>query len=199
MKFKNKLSAVLLTSLSIIVVPAHADTTSLAKLFSTGQSVACTYEKTDENGKQAGTIYVANKKMRGQIEVSSSEGTYPMNILKTGDWQYMWGGPLGETQGMKMPVSAASSHQSPHAKHGPDINEDMNYQCKPWPADESKFVPPSNVQFMEMGNMMPAAAVMAQGEVPANGAGMNMHTMQCSACEQAPEEAREQCRQALGC
>ena len=196
MDFKYAWIVTMALGLSIVTVSAQADTTSLTKLLDAGQSLVCTYEKKEPNGKQSGTIYVAGRKIGGEIQVSSIEGTYLMNTLYTDGWQYIWGGPLGETQGMKIQVSALHAQGSPEATHGPDLNEDLDYQCKPWTVDASKFVLPSNVQFIDAAGMMPNTAMKSAAT---GGGGMDMHAMQCAACEQVPEEERAECKQALGC
>ena len=191
-------------ALITVSAPAYAETTSLSRLIGLGQSVQCAYQTTDENGAQSGTFYLANQKMRGEIQVTSREGTYPMNMLNDGTWQYMWGGPMGDNQGMKISTAAARSGHAPGGHQGPDVNKEMDYQCKPWSTDASKFELPRNVQFMEMGSIMPPgmADAMSQNMADtgnADAGGIDMHAIQCGACAQAPAEEQEQCRQVLGC
>lgn len=180
-------------------VPAQAETTSLAALMGLGQSVECSYQKTDEDGTQSGTIYLAGGKMRGDLQITSSDGTYPMKMINDGSYQYLWGGPLGETQGMKMANTAGRSGRSPHGQHGPDMEEPMDYQCKPWAVDASLLQVPQDVQFMEMGQMMPAGMAEAMSGSGAPHGGMDMKAVHCAACDQAPAEEQAECRQMFGC
>ena len=169
---------------------AHAELTksSMALLIASGQSVACTYQKQDADGSQKGTIYVAQDKMRGDIDVTGKDGTFPMHMIREGEWMYTWGGPMGDAQGMKMKVPPPGAAPAGHAQ-GPDINEEMTMDCNPWPVDAGKFAMPSNVEFMDLG-----AAMGGMGA-----GGVDMKAMQCAACDQAPAEEQAQCRQVLGC
>lgn len=173
-------------------VAAQAETTSMARLMALGQDVTCTYEKNDEQGRQDGTIYASNNKLRGEINMTTAEGTYLMHMVREGDTHYMWGGPFGENQGMKMQVSAADAQNLQGRRQGPDVNEELNYDCHAWSADPSMFVVPSDIQFNDMSQMIPPGLLL--------GGGGGMGGLACSACDQAPPgEAQEQCRQALGC
>ncbi len=191
-KLKNTIVLFLLfILLQISSACAAPMNSSLAKLIAAGQSVACSYEKNDQGGLQKGTFYVAQNKMRGDMEVSQpGEGTFPMHMIHEGDWTYTWGGPLGEKQGMKINTAAVQAKRGPHAQ-GPDLNEEISLDCQPWPVDASKFNPPADVQFNELGWGMLGT--------PSAAGGMDMQALRCSACDQAPPDARDQCRQALGC
>ena len=167
---------------------AEPMTSSLSKLIASGQSVVCTYQTSDANGSQKGTIYVTQNQMRGDIDVTSPDGTFPMHMIREGEWMYTWGGPMGEAQGMKMKVPPPGA-AGPGRTQGPDMNETINMDCNPWPVDANKFSMPSNVEFMDLG-----AAMGGMGA-----AGIDMKAIQCGACEQAPPEERDQCRQVLGC
>ena len=127
--------------------------------------------------------------MRGDFDVTTQEGSFPMHMIHEGEWSYMWGGPMGEGQGMKMKTPPPGAKA--RGPHGPDMNEEMNMDCRPWPIEAGKFSPPSNVEFHEMGGM-------GMDSMGAPG-GVDMKALQCGACDQAPPESQEQCRQALGC
>ena len=161
---------------------------SLQKLIASGQSVACSYETSDDQGSQKGTVYVAQDRMRGDFDVTTADGAFPMHMIREGEWMYTWGGPMGEAQGMKMkvpPPGAAGSKRT----QGPDMNKTIDMDCNPWPVDAGKFSLPSNVDFMDLGEAMGGMGA----------AGIDMKAMQCSACDRAPPEERDQCRQVLGC
>ena len=155
----------------------------MAGLIASGQSVACNFQKQDASGSQSGTVYVAQNKMRGEFNVSDpSSGNFLMHMINDGEYSYSWGGPFGENQGMKMKASAG---QGASRRQGPDLQEEMEFDCQPWTADAVQFTIPSNVQFMEMGGTP---------GIP------DMRQLQCAACDgmtEGPE--RQQCQQALGC
>lgn len=166
---------------------AETMTSSISELILAGQSVACSYEKTHEQGLQKGTFYVAGERVRGDMTVTDpTTREMPMHMLREGDWMYTWGDAMGG-QGMKM---KASQRAPGGPSSAPDVDEEMVMDCRPWPVDESKFVVPTDVQFMDMGGMMGLAGGMPQGD---------MSSSPCSACEFAPPEERQACLQALNC
>lgn len=166
---------------------AESTQNSMAALLASGQSVTCTYSKTDETPTQQGTIYVAEERLRADVTVTEADGTaMPVHMIREGEWMYTWGGPMGESQGMKMKAAgaAAPGHQ------GPNMDEQMTMDCQPWTADNSKFQVPSGIEFHELGIGMGIAAP--------NGA-MDMSAIRCAACDQVPPDEQVQCKQVLGC
>ena len=161
---------------------------SMQNLLASGKSLQCTFEKDDAGTNQKGTLYIASDRMRGDFDVQSSDGEYPMHMIREGNTSYMWGGPMGENTGMKMEISSNGA-QAP--QHGPDMNEEMDFECQPWNVDASKFVPPANVEFQDMSAMM--------GQLQQAGGAGQFKEMQCAACDQAPPDSRQECLQAMGC
>ena len=151
----------LLVGLSILLTaaPAYAASSSFADLIAAGQSVECSYSKPDGT---SGTIYTAQGRLRGEMLVREGGSTYPAHMITDGQKMYMWGGPMGEKQGMVMSVnpSGAGPMGGPQTA---DLNAQMDCTCKPWPVDASKFDPPSDVQFQDMAAMM-AQAYAGMGE-----------------------------------
>jgi hypothetical protein len=189
--------------LSLAASPVHAEMikSSLEELVASGQPVSCTFSKALEDGSQSGTVYVGTSKMRGDMQVTSSEGSFPMHIIRDGDWTYTWGGPLGDNQGVKLKASTAQREVG-SSVDGPDMAEQMDMECQPWSVEESRFEIPSDVQFMELGSLgalaSPSPAVSA-GIPGGAGGSIDMKQMQCAACNQIPEDQRQQCLQILGC
>ncbi len=135
-------------------VPAYAESTSLAELMASGQPVECSFSKPD--GSQSGTIYTAQSKMRGEFLVNEGGSTYPMHMISDGQTMHMWGGTMGEKQGMVIAVNPSGA-PSPMGPQVANMNEEMDFSCKPWPVDSAKFTPPSDVQFQDMAKMMSEA------------------------------------------
>ena len=151
--------------------------------------MACDFTKNAENGTEKGTVYVAENKMRGEFEISGPDGTFPMHMIHSGDWMYTWGGPMGESQGIR--INTAQARANANRRGGPDMDEEMDFSCQPWSMDPSKFDVPSGVQFQDFGQTIPQLGA-ATGSI-------DMKALQCAACDDAPEESRAQCRQMLGC
>lgn len=101
---------------------------------------------------------------------------------------------------MRIDANAASAKKS----KGFDTSEEVDMDCREWSADASKFVPPSNVEFTDMSQMMGqmrAAMGSVDGVRGADGTtGFDMQAMKCQACDQVPAGPdRDQCRQMMGC
>jgi hypothetical protein len=186
-----KLRTLLAVSLLFSASPAFAAMSSLADLIASGQSLTCEFDKEHEAGTQSGTIYIEGNRMRGDFTMTSADGSFPMHMINDGEWHYMWGGPMGD-QGMKTKISAAD-RAAVGPVQGPDMDEQMNFECDPWTPEPARFELPSNVTFVEQSLGFGGAAA------DANAGPADMRAVQCAACDNAPPEFQEQCRQTLGC
>ncbi len=141
----------------LFTTAAHAESSSFSRLMALGQSVQCSFAKPD--GSQSGTIYVSAGKLRGDMQVREGNTTYPMYMIRDAQKMYTWGGPMGENQGMIMPIGMGRSPMG-----GPqtaNMDEEMDFTCQSWSADAGKFEPPSDVQFQDMAQLMGAYAAAA--------------------------------------
>lgn len=175
----------------ILAVPADAAMTksSAMRMMKTGQSMVCDYEHQDRDGAQQGTIYFSRGKMRGDFRVrAQGMGSFESHMIRDDRWQYTWGGPMGDRQGVKMSVDAMGA--AGKKNKGFDADQEMEMDCREWREDASMFMPPSNVSFSDASDAMRQMGQMSQ----------NIGQMKCQACDQVPAGAgREQCRQAMGC
>ncbi len=144
------------------VSTAYAESSSFTRLMAAGQSVECSFAKND--GSQKGTIYVAGEKMRGEILMSQSSGA-PMHMIRNTEKMYTWGGEMGESQGMVMPanVQGGSLMGTSMPTSSANMDEEMDFTCKPWSADASQFEPPSDVTFQDLGALMSGLAAAQAG------------------------------------
>lgn len=200
----------LVLALSFPAWSALADTTksSLNALLKSGQSVECAFEDADENGKQSGTVFFAQGKMRGDFTMVPTEGErMTAHMIQDGDWAYTWGGPWGAKQGTKIKLSELKAGAaSGRKREAVDMDEELDVDCKPWTAVSSQFAPPAGVEFMDateslkqMRSLQEGMRGMPGGAPPAGVPPGNPKDL-CAACDQAPEGVpRQQCRQALGC
>ena len=142
----------------LILSPAYAQTGSFDSLIRAGNSVECSYSKNDGSG--GGTLFVADQKLRGEIQVNEHGQSYPMHMIHKDGLMYSWGGPMGEKQGMLMHVDPSRMANTGPGTAAQNMQEEMDFTCKPWSADVSQFEPPSDVEFMDMSQMM--AGMMGQ-------------------------------------
>jgi len=140
--------------LSVICVsPAFAESSSFTRLMAAGQNVECKFQKAD--GTQSGTIYVAGEKMHAEV-LMVQHTDEPMHMIRDMEKMYTWGGGMGEGQGIIMPANmqGGSFMGTPMPTSSANMDEEMDFDCKPWTADSSQFVPPSDVAFQDMEQMM---------------------------------------------
>ncbi len=192
---------------------------SLRELIAGGQSQKCTFTNTVENSTSEGTVYLSGNKMRGDF---TSRVTTPVvktvasHMITDGTEMRVW--TDGEAMGFLMDISAQTdvktgdtpttetSYESPV-----DLDDtDTSYNCEPWRADASLFVPPASVKFQSMADMMKGMNIPLGADTTGSDAGMgpgmeaggsmDLKAMQCAACDSAPDEkSKAECKAYLQC
>src|SRR5262249_52707139 len=111
------------------------------------------------------------------------------HMVSDGQYVYVWTSVA--PMGFKAKITAGSDASGAASGGQQDFyGQNYDYDCKPWIADESKFLIQSNVTFSENG-MAPATGGTSAG-IPS---GMN-----CAMCDQSPNaQAKAACRSALSC
>ncbi len=120
---------------------------SIKSLFSAGKSVTCTVTYPDNGG--GGTMYIADKKMRGDFSTKDSGGKQiESHMILDGDTSYSWMG----TQGVKMKIDAsvAASPATGTTQQAADLDKQQDMNCSSWSVDNSKFAIPADVKFMDV-------------------------------------------------
>jgi hypothetical protein len=166
---------------------------SFRTLLSLGKNLSCTvsYTSTDSDnaGTYNGTVYVAGQKMRMEFTTSVEGIAMKSNVINDGTEGYMWGtGPQGS---MAIKFKADPSQTETQKQNEFSLDQNVNYNCKNWSVDESLFVPPADIEFLDMSDMM--KQVMPQGTE-------GMRSAQCASCNQIGDKtAKAQCLEALSC
>ena len=172
-----------------------AFTGSITDLFKRSENVTCNFSSTDQtsNASTTGTIYLASdQKMRGDFTTTTTEGTFTSHVINDSEYMYSWGDQL--PQGMKMkaidPEAVNNDQPTPDSpSHGVDLNQEFTYDCSSWTVDQSKFTPPSNIQFQDFTQQMEQLQKSSQG----------FEHLKCNACQQLSGDQKTQCLQAMGC
>ncbi len=133
---------------------------SLASLMRMGKSMECTFSFSSDGMKGEGTSYFDKGKSRVDSLYAGIEGgpqaSYMISDTET-NLMYTWFTADGTTSGMKMniPTEATADTVPTEQPSTPqvDTNTAVNYDCKPWNVDSSVFVPPTDVEFTDMGEM----------------------------------------------
>ena len=169
-------------------------------LLALGTNVMCTisYTPKDFEGKIEGTVYVSGENMRADFFMSSAIGNIETSVINTGDTGYTWGTtPMGEialmfeTSTNIQDTQAIQDSSEPTDEVPFNMDENISYTCERWSVDKSKFVPPSDINFVDF---------KANLETQMQAGQANINSLQCNACNNIPDaSAQAQCKATLGC
>ena len=161
-----------------------------AALVQSGQSYQCTFEYNDGENVSSGTVYMAGgaERLRGDFNVTdSAAGAMEVHMVRDGGYNYLWGSTM--PQGIKMAVT--NEETLFEGETNSPVNEDVDYECRPWNVDNDKFELPSDIEFQDM------TAFQANMEASMGG-GANAN--QCQACDMIGDaNAKASCKAAMGC
>ena len=157
---------------------------TMTDLMERGKSMKCTYtQEVKDSGTATGVVYMADKNARVEITVSSGGKMYSITDNK---WTYSWN--EGSSKGYKMTLEAAELDKKMKEEVS-DLSKDINFSCKSWKKDSSKFKAPSNIVFEDLSEMMGGLEDMpSQEEMEAEA-----NKMICELCKNAPALEMEEC------
>ena len=112
-------------------------------LLASRTSQQCTFE--DEETNSAGTIFVANGKMRGDFTAQANGGTTNGHIIVDDNTVYTW--VDGMSTGFKMSLEATAEAD---AQQQVDLDREVDVDCDERPVDSSRFTLPSGVVFTDL-------------------------------------------------
>jgi hypothetical protein len=119
---------------------------SIKSLFSSGKNVTCSVAYPDNGG--GGTMFIADKKMRGDFSTKDASGKQlESHMILDGDTSYSWMGAQGVK--MKIDASVKASPGSSSAGQTADLDKQEDMSCSGWSVDNSKFVVPGDIKFMD--------------------------------------------------
>lgn len=124
---------------------------SIKSLLGTGRNVTCTVTYPENGG--SGTIYVAGERVRGDFKVMVESKEMESYMIVDDEFGYFWSGK----QGTKMKIDETEKTASPlpgDQEQSQDIDEEVDLKCSSWPVDNSKFTPPSDVEFTDFTQTM---------------------------------------------
>jgi len=203
---------------------------SFSQLMQMGENYTCTFSDSSEESTVTGTAYIAasqnkfrtdynidNKEADTQID-NESEMAFDFqngSVISDGEFVYIWNAETSE--GFKMEFDPTDSdflsdfdmanEDDGGSNNTFDQNQEMEYECEPWNVDDSKFVPPAEIEFQDfsvqfeqiesmMNNIQLESNTSASSESEAS---FDMSEM-CTLCSQLPAgEAQTECLASLGC
>ncbi len=178
-------------------------TGNLMDLLKLGKAVKCTGSISEEDGSMNMVVYASGKKSYSEMVLDmGSEGTLETYSIFDGDWMYTW-----SDQGMatKMKVSDmedlagdtphADDYDADEAEGAQDFQQQFDYKCVSWIPDNSKFSPPSDVEFMDLTETMKDfTEAMETGDMK------DLMGSGCAACDMLPDAAQKaECKANLEC
>lgn len=179
---------------------------SMVELLAKGGNLKCVINVKAEDNMLAGTTYLSGKKARTEMEIDlPGEGTIKTYMITDNDWMYTWNSQYPE-YAMKIKISEIENGSLPEAEGLPgsydfdNYQTKMDYKCSKWIPDNSLFVPPADINFMDFTQTINQFKDFdaSSGSMPSFG-GLGTDDL-CSQCDIMPDaESKEQCLQSLGC
>ncbi|MBI3342428.1 hypothetical protein HY024_04880 [Candidatus Curtissbacteria bacterium] len=126
---------------------------SMKSLLGAGKNVTCTIKYTDNKG--GGTIFVSGDKFRGDFDTTTNGKEYKTHMINDNSFYYTW--MDDSAKGQKFSKDYVSKmNTTTNTQNNPTANLDskVDMKCSAWIVDNSKFVPPTNVTFEDLGAMM---------------------------------------------
>jgi hypothetical protein len=148
-----------------VVSPEETDTAvsdhvtgqdSFKSLLALGKTLECTFRTNDEKMPAEGTAFFNKGKLRvDTMYTGASSSVETANMIISDDTMYTWSKTSAGSFAIKMPLSAIPvSPTNTQPEKSVSLESKVQYDCKPWQVDGSVFVPPTDITFMDMGEMM---------------------------------------------
>ena len=149
---------------------------TIMSLFQMGKSMECTFVFSSNGVRGEGAGFFDNGNARVDSLYRGTTSTPFASYMITDAAKkvmYAWTSIEGQSQGVMMAIPEESS-ENPNGSTASAMNgqgdvaavtpeTDVEYDCKPWTVDNSVFVPPSDVEFMDMTNMQKQMEDMQKG------------------------------------
>jgi len=141
---------------------------SFRSLIALGKNEECTFSGTNKGAASSGTVFITSTgEMRGDFTLTTSAGIKTSSMILTGGQSYVWSG----TQGAKMSASfmgsagaGANAGAQAQSQQPVDLDSQVDYNCQSWTMDQSKFVLPTGVNFVDIEAMMKASSTLPTGK-----------------------------------
>lgn len=123
--------------------------TTLSKLMGKGGNYMCTFVHSTQMGESTGSVYISNKKIRGDFVSKVSVpglpnmGDITTHMISDGESVYTWSSMSAE--GYKVPV--AQEDKTAESSASVPTDQELDYKCVGWTVDQSKFSLPTNITF----------------------------------------------------
>ncbi len=164
---------------------------TLKSLLMSNKAEKCTYSTSADATPITGTVYVANRRMKGDFSLGGQQMHINGHMLVNKQFAYMWTDLT--KQGFKLSLdefSASNSAQNSNSQ-AVDLNQKITYACNNWTADNTIFAVPTGITFSPL--TIPTRVVSGIPSVNTS------NTSACSACATLPTSAQNICRTKFHC
>ncbi len=127
----------------------------LLELYEHGVPMECRYTFEDADGTGEGTGFFDGDQMRISAQYQENGSVLVSNIINDGEMMYIWGDSPEGQFAIQMEASEEDMmDMEEEIDEAVAMNQEVEYDCHQWTVDPSVFNPPSDVQFMDMTQMM---------------------------------------------
>lgn len=170
-------------------------TSSLSELLKSEQTQECSFSYDEiSGGKTSGITYLSGENMRTDLTMDNNNKITNVYVVRNGNDSYIWGSEFPNNTGLRMTISVDELVNGESTKKYFDPDRKLNYNCKPWTIDASVFIPPSNIKFSDLSQMMQGFMNTTKTSGAPTGT-----TNNCSMCNFLTGDAKNACTQQLGC
>lgn len=177
---------------------------SVLDMLKLGNNLECSFSGDTEKG----TLYIKDSNnIRADFTTMGQEPVGTSHMILAANTVYMWAdqSPYGFKATLDKTDSAFEQIQeftgSPSVQ-GEGLNKKMDYDCKNWSGDSSKFTVPADMTFQDYSDM-----INQFNNTPVDSGSLTPETMTadqkayaCQSCDSIPDESsKAQCKEALGC
>lgn len=134
---------------------------SFLELMGMGRNLVCdfNYVADDTDGTVAGTVKISRDRMRGDYEMVQAGEVYTSHMIQDAGYMYTWSETPDGTFGMKMlipddPETGLYEESPTELGRSVSLDNEVEYSCRPWGVANEDFIPPTDVEFMDMEKMM---------------------------------------------
>lgn len=121
---------------------------SVNDLIARGGDYECSFTHSTDVSDSTGTVFISGKKMRGDFNSTTKLAAnikMESHMISDGEFMYNWSSAM--PTGFKVAITKNESSTSTSGSQGLDYNQKLDYDCKAWMVDASKFVVPTEIKF----------------------------------------------------
>lgn len=123
---------------------------SFSEFYTRSGSWKCNVRTETQGVTSEGVVYVSDGKIRADFDSTVSGNEVTSFMIHDGTSVYTWSSL--QSQGVRMDVMEGEAGTT-EGTTGPQ--GDVEYDCAPWAADATVFIPPATIEFMELGAGVP--------------------------------------------